>query len=684
MRNKKTMIAIISVVALLLVLIGVTYAYWLVTKTQTNSNIISSACLDITMDNEANAINLSSQYPMSDEDGMKLTPYTFTVTNNCNTSIDYQVALESVGAVEKSISSSALKVALDDSSELLSNKATAQTTVSGAYASYKLGYGTLAATGNEGSSVSHSLRIWIDENAPISESNKTYQSKISVTVGQGIQANPYEEGTLAYAILADKNPKEFGFNSFAHRVTFEGYQYIGDYSSYYYGTEYIYDVNTGEYILGGTLTQAKLSECRSGTKNCGKYTLRSEKASFGSTYLYEIMDWNSSEGNSYAQVKRIKYTNEVGSIVESEPGIYKTVDDLGNSYYFRGNVTNNYVQFGKYDANVLIGHVSKYQYFFNYCVDFCDDGCCGGDESDGYNTLEDCESDAANYRSGNGEIPECYMSEETKQEEVVTTKETPMYWRIVRINGDGTIRLVYDGVEKVENGKTHIASIGNSWYNDWTDDIDNVSYTYNNTNSTIKDKLDNWYNTYLKTNYGGYIVDGIFCNDRSIGKSDWYDEYAESTTEENGSYRDIYYSANTRLTEQQMPQLTCTRKEDRYTVNTTIGNGLLTHPVGLLTVDEVIFAGGTTSDAENKNYYLYTGYSFWTNSPDAHYSIGGGDYTWAVDFAGNLYTFIVGGEDAFGEEYKSGLGARPVINLRADVEFTGDGSYENPYVIKTN
>ena len=37
MKDKKTKIAIISVVALLLLLIGITYAYWLVTKTQTNS-----------------------------------------------------------------------------------------------------------------------------------------------------------------------------------------------------------------------------------------------------------------------------------------------------------------------------------------------------------------------------------------------------------------------------------------------------------------------------------------------------------------------------------------------------------------------------------------------------------------------------------------------------------------------
>ncbi|MBQ6687547.1 MAG: hypothetical protein IJN03_03385, partial [Bacilli bacterium] len=97
MKNKKTVITVTSIVAVLLVIIGVTYAYWLVTKTQTNQNVISSGCLDITLSGEKNDIELQDQFPLSDTEGMKLTPYEFTVTNNCSTSVDYQVNLESIG-----------------------------------------------------------------------------------------------------------------------------------------------------------------------------------------------------------------------------------------------------------------------------------------------------------------------------------------------------------------------------------------------------------------------------------------------------------------------------------------------------------------------------------------------------------------------------------------------------------
>ena len=205
LRDKKIVFGLIAVLSLVLVLIGVTYAYWLVTKAQTNSNIISTACLDITLDIEANDISLSNQYPLSDEEGMALTPYTFTVTNNCNTSVDYQVALEAIGDETSSISASALKVALDDNVSLLSSKSMVLTTISGAYVSHKLGMGRLAASGNDGSSVTHSLRIWIDESAPISEANKIFQSKISVTIGQGIEAPAFPEGTMAYEILANND-----------------------------------------------------------------------------------------------------------------------------------------------------------------------------------------------------------------------------------------------------------------------------------------------------------------------------------------------------------------------------------------------------------------------------------------------------------------------------------------------
>ena len=557
MKNKKVIIAIISVVALLLVLIGVTYAYWLVTKTQTNNNIISSACLDITLEKESDAINLGSQYPMSDAEGMKLTPYTFIVTNNCNTSIDYRVALESIGDEANAIKTSALKVALDTKAELLSNKAKTSTTVSGAYASHKLGYGTLAARGSEGSSVRHELRIWIDENAPISESNKTYQSKISVTIGQGI-SNPIKEGTMAYDIL---------------------------------------------------------------------------------------------------QKNILVATEPDFSIISSEvnENVYKTIDDLGDSYYFRGNPTNNYVQFGE---------TSDF-YYYEIPEEFCYVDSCS------YLTLELCEAAEARDYITYGQA-DCTLK--------TVVGGSSMYWRIVRINGDGTIRLVYDGTTKVENGIAHSATIGNTTYNG--EDYLNVNYG----DSDIKGVVDTWYNTHLKTNYETSIADGIFCNDKEVTNTTYYDEYGNTEdengnpiTKENATHATEYYASLSNKT----PQLTCTREEDRYTTSTSLGNGQLTHPVGLLTADEAFFAGGAQYSNSNTSYYLYSGESFWTLSPSYNGGIGPGSgaHVWLVNSEGQLTENNVYG-DGMGQYYLYAI--RPVINLRTDVEFTGDGSFENPYVIKTN
>ena len=199
--KKKTKIMILSVVALVLVTIGITYAYWLVTKSQAGENTISSGCLDITLEGQ-NDITLSNQFPMSDADGIKLTPYEFTVTNNCSTSVDYQIALEAIGDASTALSDSALKVALNDDVRLYSEYNNGTPTQNSAYESRILNYARLSGKGSEGSSVSFELRIWIDEDAPISEMNKTFRSKISVTIGQGY-SNKFEEGTLAYSILSE-------------------------------------------------------------------------------------------------------------------------------------------------------------------------------------------------------------------------------------------------------------------------------------------------------------------------------------------------------------------------------------------------------------------------------------------------------------------------------------------------
>ena len=202
------------------------------------------------------------------------------------------------------------------------------------------------------------------------------------------------------------------------------------------------------------------------------------------------------------------------------------------------------------------------------------------------------------------------------------------YWRIVRINGDGTVRVIYDGTSAHANGESSSdRQIGTSAFNSSYNDNAYVGYMYgqtgastyaaahaNTNNSTIKAYIDNWY----KTNIVGtaneqYLADNVFCNDRSISsnKPDSYNNLGYGTNAT--AYRWYYgpwssggYNSNMRLT--------CPQKNDAFTVSdTTNGNGALTYPVGLLSTDEIVLAGGW--NASNSGYYLYSGKYWWASSP---------------------------------------------------------------------
>ena len=96
-KNKKYVV--FGALGVLLLVIGVSFAYWILTLTQTGTNQIASSCFDITLTNEQNAINLQKAYPILDEEGKTLTPYTFTITNNCDTFASYSVNLELLNTV---------------------------------------------------------------------------------------------------------------------------------------------------------------------------------------------------------------------------------------------------------------------------------------------------------------------------------------------------------------------------------------------------------------------------------------------------------------------------------------------------------------------------------------------------------------------------------------------------------
>lgn len=244
------------------------------------------------------------------------------------------------------------------------------------------------------------------------------------------------------------------------------------------------------------------------------------------------------------------------------------------------------------------------------------------------------------------------------------------YWRIVRINEDGSVRLIkQDSIGMIAFNEKYNdnAYVG---YMYGTPGSDSYQETHNNINeSIVKQNVDDWYEGNL-INYASYLSDAGFCNDRSVApsKATWRTDdtalgYGTNLT---------YYGPFNRLRNTNQPQFACPNAtNDLFTTATsTKGNKALTYPIGLLTIDEIVYAGGV-SGVENSSYYLYKGSSYWTMSPDRY------DANAAHAWTGRLALHNDG----------VSLTAQvfPVINLISNIEITkGDGTSGNPYVIKTN
>ena len=240
------------------------------------------------------------------------------------------------------------------------------------------------------------------------------------------------------------------------------------------------------------------------------------------------------------------------------------------------------------------------------------------------------------------------------------------YWRIIRINGDGSIRLIYDGTTIHANGEASTdRQIGTSAFNGNCDNNMYVGYMYTSgqvhglgASSTIKGVLDRWYENNL-LNYANYIdLNAGFCGDRTIHSGS-----GTGTTV-------TYYAAYNRLVNNKAPTYRCGDSSDLYTTaSSNKGNHSLIYPIGLITVDEIAYAGGVYN-MPNSTFYLYTNSYYWTMSPRNFIS------GWATVFIGGAsYSINVTGESATNGRW----GIRPVINLRADVTLTGSGTMTDPY-----
>ena len=321
----------------------------------------------------------------------------------------------------------------------------------------------------------------------------------------------------------------------------------------------------------------------------------------------------------------------------SDKGMYSAQDDLGTSYYFRGAVDNNWVKYGKYTKDM--------------------------------------------YNCNNGTISATDTGNSCTK---IASSGDDIYWLIIRIKCDGSIRMIYSGVkaptESTKVIKTEDTSLGVTVFNANTDSSEYVGYMYTlgqqhgtSKSSDIKTYLDNWYANYTDLNKTGTkITDQIYCNDRTASTSN----VAYSTTNYttltswNSKGTTYYYGANGRVWNNPVsPDYKCPVASDKFTTTTVKGNGKLSYPVGLISADEITFAGLPVGKINN-SFYLYTGADYWAGSPIAFFD---GDIA---------YGFFVGGDGALNIDYVNyTYGVRGVVSLSSKAKLSGNGTYSNPYTV---
>ncbi len=277
-----------------------------------------------------------------------------------------------------------------------------------------------------------------------------------------------------------------------------------------------------------------------------------------------------------------------------------------------------------------------------------------------------------------------------------TSDNKDIYWRIIRINGNGSIRLIYAGSE---NPATSDGYIGNSysyikpvaWIEGWVEyNRDNMyvgyewisgnMHGYGNgaTKSNVLQELNTWFaenlNEEFNNGYGEIDKDVGFCNNRSGNNNQKYEETYLDVGGTGGT--ETYYDGYKRLYNRENPTFKCStlanKTSDYFTYKSaSIGTKSLDYPIGLIDANEVVYAGGVGGNTGgNELYYLYTGRSYWTMTPYA-------------TFSGDARIFVVDSNGRpSGSVPQISSDIRPVINLKSSVEFIGSGLYTDPYVIK--
>ncbi len=626
-KNKSRLKIYYSLLITIICIIGVSFAWFRLYLSQSENNTLASrTCFNTTLTEETSKIALTDEFPIVDEKGLKKTPFTFTVKNNCSGYVKMYITIDSTYRTSTSSSylkDNYIKVNLspkgttDNNSVILGKQSLTDLD------NNSKGYILLSTGLKAKEEKSYDLRIWMDEAVTAEQGlNKSWSGKIVVVTSAAVYKPSFAETILAnnevqtpltepgkevsaYVLDDITETSTTNLTSAIHTTFYitygTGYEANGDKFNLT-GAAVTSDTYANSYssLVGKYLPYSSITEVGAGIAGTMKNTTNLDS-------VYYVV----SATDSNFTYKQITSNNNI-----TEALLASAEDDYGTSYYFRGAVTNNYVEFA------------------NKC------------------------------------------------------------WRVVRITGDGSAKLVLhnDNISNVTNpcssannsdtaafarysGTDYISS-----FNLNSDDNAYVGFMYgtvgasdyasthaNINKSEILTNLDTWYANNL-TPYTDKIADTIWCNDKSNITDTAYNPLKYNNVTGLGYSKNITYYGTTKRLEDGNgnaggtgPSLKCNGKLSKITTKT-----------GLLTADELAYAGYIASFSSSTNYLQEnTGDEFW-------WSLSPYDF----DGEGSDCWYIGNGEIDI-DYVHNAHGIRPSIVLISSTTISGgSGTSEDPYIVK--
>ena len=636
--NKKKKLKIYySLLITVICIIGVSFAWFRLYLSQSEDNTLASrTCFSTTLTEDTSKIELTDAFPITDKDGLKGTPFTFTLKNNCDSYVKAYITIKST--YRESTDSSYLKdnyikvnISPKDTTKNPSVILGSQTLTD--LDNNSKGYIIVDTGLNANEEKSYDLRIWMDSATTLEQGlDKIWAGKIVViTSATDLPPAPngwYEASDIALLGNIRKNESisiptsKPGFESSSGTIDDINSlteELMPDMKESYvtYGTGW--KANGTKFDLTGVSMTTNTYE-QSYKNLVGKYLVSCNPYQAFSGSSEEILNTTELDNICYVESttgSSLTYKMLTSNKNITESTLSSTEDDYGTSYYYRGAVKDNYLEFA------------------NKC------------------------------------------------------------WRIVRIAGDGTIKLVLHN-DNINNKVNPCSKVNNdesaafvhydgttytSTYNSNENDNAYVGFMYGtagsssyasthaNTNkSTILTNLETWYTNNLAS-YTDNIADTVWCSDKSVVTETSFNPWDSSTPATGLGYKTnkTYYSTAKRLVSPEEgeaggtgPSLKCSNELSK-----------ITSKIGLLSADEIVFAGYIPWIA-NSSLYLQenaTENFWWSLSPN--FFNDNSAIVWGV----NKYVGLTN------DSVSNDASIRPSISLKSDVNVTGSGTSEDPYVV---